>query len=80
MDKILYHNEVQKHTVSMDLKLKPVKCRLLSVKSGKPTKIDFFIDSERVKSVDEDPQKFLGSLVTFPGKTAEVYKFIQSKI
>ena len=51
----------------MGLKLKPIKCRSLSIKSGKPTKIDFYINKERVKTVDEDPQKFLGSLVTFSG-------------
>ena len=73
-------NVLQEHTSSMGLKLKPAKCRSLSIRSGKPTKIDYFIGNDRVKTVDEDPQKFLGSLISFSGKTEETFEFIKAKI
>ena len=65
-------NELHTKATSMGLTLKPSKCRSLSLCGGKPTLIDFHIGGNVVKSVKEDPQKFLGTLITFQGKEKEI--------
>ena len=60
----------------MGLKLKPVKCRSLSITSGKPTPISFTLDNSPLDTLDSSPHKFLGSNITFSGKQSETYKVI----
>ena len=73
-------NNLQDYTQSMGLQLKPSKCRSLSLLSGRPTAVNFTIAGNHVKTLDEDPQKFLGSLVTFSGKTSEIFTMIKDKL
>ncbi len=60
----------------MGLKLKPVKCRSLSLVSGKPTAVSFHLDNTPLDTLDNSPHKFLGSNITFSGKQAETYKCV----
>ena len=55
----------------MNLKLKPVKCKSLSIVSGKPTPIVFNLSGNDVNSIENEPHKFLGSHLNFSGKQEE---------
>ncbi len=64
----------------MGLKLKPVKCRSLSIVTGKPTAVPFILDNVPLDTLDTSPHKFLGSTITFSGKQSETYKVIYDHI
>ena len=64
----------------MNLLLKPSKCRSVSVCSGKSKPITFFIGDTPLPTVLEKPEKFLGSYITYFGKTAETFNIIRDKI
>ena len=50
-----------------DLSFKPNKCRSLSLVSGKPTDIVFYLSTQTpINSVITHPHKFLGSSITRP--------------
>ncbi len=73
-------NQIVQFTQSMNLVLKPVKCRSISICSGSPKEVSFLIGDFVVPTVKDKPEKFLGSYVTFLGKTADVYEIIKSKL
>ena len=52
-------NEIQDCINSMGMKLKPSKCRGLSIRSGKSENISFHIGNHRIPSICEEDQKFL---------------------
>ena len=64
-------NEVQLKATSMGLTFKPSKCRSLSICSGTPKSVQFFLtDPETgakvgMKTLEDDPHKFLGTTVSF---------------
>jgi hypothetical protein len=64
----------------MALKLKPSKCRSLSISRGTATSIPFTLSDNEIICIDQEPHKFLGSLVTFKSKPAEVYEYIKQKL
>ena len=61
---------------TMGLKLKPSKCRSLSIVSGCSTDIPFFIDKDEVSTLTKDPHKFLGATITFSGKQSDIFKLV----
>lgn len=73
-------NELEKYTTSMGLTLKPSKCRSLSISAGKPNPVKFTINKNIIKTVDEDPQKFLGSIITLEYKPQELFEYIRDKL
>ena len=70
-------NTIHSHTQSMGMKLKPSKCRSFSISSGKPTDVPFFIGNDRVPSIRDEEQKFLGKLLFFSGKSEETFNLIK---
>ena len=64
----------------MGLKLKPSKCRSLSIVSGKPTDIKFNLGEAAIPTLEAEPHKFLGSIVTFRNTATDVYQYLEEKI
>ena len=69
----------------MGLIFKPVKCRSLSLCGGKPSKVDFTLfdysdpDSPKrvvIKSLQDDPHKFLGQILTFKNTASDHFVFL----
>ncbi len=73
-------NKIIECTRSMNLVLKPVKCRSISICSGSPKEVSFLTGDFKVPTVKEKPVKFLGSYITFLGKTSEIFGIISSKM
>ncbi len=73
-------NQIVECTKSMSLVLKPVKCRSISICSGSSKEVDFYIGDFKVPTVKEKPEKFLGSYITYYGKTSEAFEIIKSKL
>ncbi len=73
-------NQIVERVKSMNLVLKPVKCRSISICSGSAKEVSFFIGDYKVPTVKDKPEKFLGSYITFLGKTSETYDIIKSKL
>ena len=72
--------EILDITRSMNLTFKPVKCKTLSIRSGRPDNCTFAIGDDVVKSLQEAPKKFLGSTITFRGKTKEAFDGVSEKL
>ena len=51
---------INEYTQSMGMRLKLSKCRSFSIRSGKPTIINFFIGEYSIPSIFHEEQKFLG--------------------
>ena len=64
----------------MGLKLKPVKCRSLSIQSGKPTDIPFTIGTNTIPILFDSEHKFLGSLITAKNTDMDVFNYLSDKI
>ena len=73
-------SRISKLTKSMGLKLKPSKCRSLSIVSGKPTPVKFQLEEDIIPTLEEEPHKFLGSLVSFDNSSSDVYNYLENKI
>ena len=73
-------NEISELTVSMNFTLKPVKCKSLSICSGKLRAIEFSIGDNKLKSVQDAPVKFLGVLITLYNKTSDHFEVVKSKL
>ena len=58
-------NQIQENIESMGMKIKPSKCRSFSLKSGKPSEVNFSIENYNVPSIAFDEQKFLGRVLFF---------------
>ena len=53
-------------TKSMGLKLKPRKCRSLSIKAGKSEEVAFSLGEDEIQSILHDKyHKFLGGVIYF---------------
>ena len=64
----------------MSLTLKPVKCRSLSIRGGKPDTCEFSLGDNMLKTLKDAPQKFLGCMIHFNGKSKERYNMIKSRV
>jgi hypothetical protein len=62
----------------MGMKLKPSKCRSFSISAGQPKDIPFFIGENRVPSIKDEEQKFLGKLLFFSGKSEETFNLLKN--
>ena len=74
--------DIQKKAESMGLTFKPSKCRSLSIQGGKVTAIKFFLlagSGEKVflNNMEDDPHKFLGSIITRSNSPADHFNFLQ---
>ncbi len=64
----------------MGLKLKPSKCISLSICRGTATSVPFHLSDDEIPTLDQDPHIFLGSLITFRNKPAEVFDYIYEQL
>ncbi|KAI8512078.1 hypothetical protein Bbelb_111780 [Branchiostoma belcheri] len=71
--------QISSNTKSMNLSLKPCKCKSMSIVSGKSTDISFTIAGDPDKTTKDAPEKFLGGYITFSSKTKETYSDILVK-
>ena len=77
-------DKIQLNATSMGLTFKPSKCRTLSLVRGKPQPVAFFltdpISGEKVqlKTLESDPHKFLGCVMTFNNSPQDHLKFLSS--
>ena len=60
------------------MKLKPSKCRSFSLSSGSSKVVEFFIGENRVPSISEEEQKFLGRVIFYTGKSAETFAYLKN--
>ena len=68
-------------TSSMGLKLKPQKCRSLSIRAGKSEEIVFSLGDSGISSILHDKcHKFLGGFYTFEFSTASVADIIKERM
>ncbi len=72
--------EILDITSSMNLTLKPIKCKTMSIRSGSPDNCTFTIGDNVLKSLQDAPEKFLGSTITFRGKTKETFDNVKDKL
>jgi hypothetical protein len=75
-----FMNEIFDITQSMNLQLKPVKCKTISIRSGVPCELSFNLGQDILKTVKDAPEKFLGCQITFRGKTQDTFDLISSKL
>ena len=64
----------------MNLKLKPEKCKNLSICSGSPKIVPFSVGAKYLDSIKGSPMKFLGACVSFQSKSMEAFTFIHNKL
>ena len=68
-------------TLSMGLRLKPRKCRSLSIKAGKSEEIQFTLGNATIASILHDKcHKFLGGIYTFQFSTSSVACVIKERV
>ena len=70
-------SEINSNIISMGMRLKPSKCRSLSIQGGISTDIPFHIGDRRIPSIRDEEQKFLGRLLSFSGKSEETFKLVR---
>ena len=73
-------NLIASHTKSLGLKLKPRKCRSLSISRGTPIELHFNLEGSDIQTLYENDFKFLGSLVTFKNTTSDVFQYVTGLI
>ena len=64
--------------MSMGMKLKPVKCRTFSVKSGSPA--DFSICDKKIPTIFHEEQKFLGKVLYPLGISSDTFKLVKTEL
>ena len=69
-------NDIYRNINSMGMKLKPSKCRSLSISAGKARDVPFFIGEDRVPSIRDKERKFPGCILSFSGKSEDTIKLI----
>jgi hypothetical protein len=73
-------NEINNLACSMNLTLKPSKCKSISIRSGKPAEISFNIGENVLNTLKVAPEKFLGCQITFNGKTKDIFELMSTKL
>lgn len=71
-------SNVEKFAKSMNLILEPTKCKSLSIASGRSKIVNFQLSDKAIPSLATNPEKFLGSQITYSGKQSDVFEYIQS--
>ena len=68
-------------TNSMGLKLKPRKCKSLSIVAGKSREVSFTLGNDEIGSIlHEKYHKFLGGFYTFKSSAVAVTEILRDKI
>ena len=73
-------SEIHNNINSMGMKLKPSKCRSLSIQAGISKDFPFHIGNSRIPSIRDQEQKFLGRLLFFSGKSEETFKLVHDTL
>jgi hypothetical protein len=73
-------NQIAEKINSMGMKIKPSKCRSFSIRSGKPSKVNFSIEGNNVPSIQDEEQKFLGRVLFYDMKSEDYFKLIKQSI
>ena len=73
-------NEINDITKSIGLTLKPVKCKSISIHSGKSDDCTFAIRDVVLKSLTDAPEKFLGSNISYKGKSKDIHELVKNKL
>ena len=69
-------NVINARVKTMEMKLKPSKCRTFSIQSGVPNETKFFLEEVEIPTIFEEDQKFL-----FPtGKSSETFNHVKSTL
>ena len=71
---------INTHITSMGMKLKPSKCRHLTISSGTAKDIPFHIGDNRIPSIRDEEQKFLGCVLSFSGKTDDTFQLVKETL
>ena len=69
-------DKLQQWTTSMGLKLKPSKCKSLSIVSGQSQSVNFSLGEDVIETLEKEHHKFLGSTITFQNKQADIYEVV----
>ena len=73
--------DIESKATSMGLYFKPSKCRSLSLVSGKPTNIAFYLSTQTpINSVITHPHKFLGSSITPTCSPSDNFSHLREKL
>ena len=72
--------EIDHRIKSMGLRLKPSKCRSLSLSSGKFADIDYVIGEDRIYSIGSDIHKYLGAVLTKNLTSGDIHEYLSKKI
>ena len=73
-------NEIQSNICSMGMKLKPSKCRSLSIRSGTSSKISFNIGNTSIPSISDEEQKILRKLLFFLSKLEKTFNLVHDTL
>ena len=79
-------DKIQRNATTMGLTFKPSKCRTLSLVKGKPTPVSFTLtdpisgEEVKLKTLESDPHKFLGCIMTFNNSPEDHLKFLKEKL
>ena len=60
--------------ITMGMHIRPSKSLSLSIQSGSSEDVPFHIADNRIPSIRDEEQKFLGRLLFFSGKSEETFK------
>ena len=72
---------LHERTTSMGLKLKPRKCKSLSIKAGKSVEVGFMLGDSEIGSILRDAyHKFLGGIYSFSCSSSVVVSVVREKI
>ena len=72
-------NDINGKLLSINLPLKPSKCRSISICSGKPKSITFSIGDISLQAVLEKPEQLLCSYITFYSESTETFN-VRNKV
>ena len=73
-------NQIDSKVMSMGMKLKPVKCRTFSIKSGSPADLNFSIGDKKIPTIFHEEQKFLGKVLFPLGKSSDTFKLVKTEL
>ena len=73
-------NEIDHHIKSRGLRIKPSKCRSLSLSSGKYVDVEFRVGEDQIYSVGNEIHKFLGAVITKNLASSDIHEYLSNKI
>ena len=73
-------SKINSLTDTLGMKLKPAKCRSLSIIRGSPCNLPFQLGDNVIPSVETESHKFLGALITFNNKDSEMFDYVKQML